>query len=173
MFTLRCTGKLLKRMAKAPADALIPPTTRLGDWYATILFARPEHLVLAVSARTFLPVLVTARDLTKVVPRIRVAAGEILHALLVPEQAIEAELLEMDTARVAKTASRSIVGTMNEMVYLLGGEHGGSLLDLSLDLAQTPYGALPAVFPYEAVAEVFGSPVPRLRFSRGAASPHH
>lgn len=56
MITIRCTQKLLRRVH--PTDEPRPSTTRLGDWYANLVFARPEQLVLCVSERTLLAVVV-------------------------------------------------------------------------------------------------------------------
>ena len=39
MLILRCTAKLLSRLKAPVATAPPPSTTRLGDWYATILAA--------------------------------------------------------------------------------------------------------------------------------------
>jgi hypothetical protein len=48
VFTLRCTRILLKRLKAQPGVVAFPPSTRLGDWYAHLLFVRPAQLVLAV-----------------------------------------------------------------------------------------------------------------------------
>ena len=53
---LRCTQTLLKRLHQTPVDAPASSTV-LGDWYANILWVYRKPLVLAVSARTLLPVL--------------------------------------------------------------------------------------------------------------------
>ncbi len=58
MFTLRCTRKLLNRLHQATATDDPEPTTRLGDWYANLLFRPGGQVVLFVNERTLLPVLV-------------------------------------------------------------------------------------------------------------------
>lgn len=60
MFTLRCTAKLLARLKASPVVEMGTPTSRLGDWYAHLLFTRPTQLVLCVSERTLLSVLILA-----------------------------------------------------------------------------------------------------------------
>jgi len=52
MTTLRCTGKLMKRLGiRNPGDPP-PPENRLGDWFANILYTRHGHYVLLVSEKT-------------------------------------------------------------------------------------------------------------------------
>jgi uncharacterized protein DUF6933 len=67
-----------------------------------------------------------------------------LQAHSIPRSFAEPEFVEMDDIRVAKTASRSVFGVMNEFKYLaevyskVDGET--DLLTLSLRLAETPCG---------------------------------
>lgn len=63
MVVVRCTRKLLDRIGRlAPYET--SSTTALGEWYATILFTRPQQVVLLGNATTRLPVVVPARDLS-------------------------------------------------------------------------------------------------------------
>jgi len=78
---LRCTQTLLKRLHQTPVDAPASSTV-LGDWYANILWVYRKPLVLAVSARTLLPVLLPARDPNSLGPRLAAALGHILAAVL-------------------------------------------------------------------------------------------
>ena len=55
MVTLRCTRKLLQRARLTPSSTPVVPTTRLGDWYATVVPFR-SPLVLALSETTLLAV---------------------------------------------------------------------------------------------------------------------
>ena len=68
-----------------------PPasSTLLGDWYANVLFVYRKPLILAVSARTLLPVLIPARDPASLLPRLAAALGEILKALGIPARQVE------------------------------------------------------------------------------------
>ena len=54
MFTLHCTKKLLDRIGH-PVGTPVPASTRLGNWYATALFWKPQ-MALLVNERTLLPV---------------------------------------------------------------------------------------------------------------------
>jgi hypothetical protein len=57
VYSIHATKKLLDRI-KEPVEAQVAePTTKLGNWYAKLLFWKPQF-VLFVNERTFLPVLV-------------------------------------------------------------------------------------------------------------------
>ncbi len=80
MFALRCTAKLLNHLKAKPAAGPAPPTMRLGDWYANLVILRRRHLVIAVSERTFLPVIIEAAPLPD---PFRVQVGDILRHLAI------------------------------------------------------------------------------------------
>lgn len=158
MFTLHCTQKLLDRIKptiQAPAVA----TTRLGAWYATALLWKTQ-LALLVNERTLLPVMLPLAPAATLAQRVPLALRQVLRALDVPDQFIEAEIEDMDEVVYAKTANRSVLGVMNEFVFLAQGyrDAGGAndLLALSLKLAGTPCGPLykGAVFPDKALLEL-------------------
>ena len=158
VFTLRCTQKLLKRLRAKPALAPSPSMTVLGDWYANYLTVRRRHLVLCCCDRTFLPIVLEARDLASLVPRLRASLVEVLRLLVVPEPQIDDELAIMNEAVIAKTASRSVLGIMND--YALAIEYrdeAASLHDFSLFLSHTPlFASTPqAVWPDAATRVAF------------------
>jgi len=116
---LRCTKKLLARTG--PAAEVVPPsTTRLGDWYANLLYTRQGQLILCAAERTLLPVLVPARDAKSLPQRLAHAAGQILAAIGVPPALIEAELKEMADVSIARTANRQVLGSMNDFAFVAG-----------------------------------------------------
>lgn len=159
MFTLRCTAKLLKRLKAQPEDVAVPPSTRLGDWYAHLLFVRPAQLVLAVSEQTLLPVLVPALDVEMLPGRVRQTVRDVLQAIGVPEAAIRDEESAMVTVGLGRTVSRRVVGSMNDFVRLLEPhlEDPGSLLELSLRLADTPCGPLQMESPRRATLKLLST----------------
>ena len=80
MVTLHCTQKLLRRL-HVGSGGTAAPTTTLGDWTATLIAARPSHLILCVSEVTLLPVVFEAAPLSGLVPRFRCAVAAALKAL--------------------------------------------------------------------------------------------
>jgi len=117
----------------------------LGDWYATALFWRPQ-VVLFVNDLTRLPVLVPLAPAASVVARFVDQVARVFAGLGLDPRFVDAEVVEMSQHRLAKTASRSVVGTMNDFAFLavVHRDHGEAtdLVGLSLRLAHTPCGPL-------------------------------
>ena len=158
MMTMRCTRKLLKRMSTPSAVDAARPTTQLGDWYADILFTHPHHLVICTSERSLLSVLVHARDLSSLVPRFTLAVRGLLTRLDIPSVQVDAELAEMVDLRVGPTASRVVLGSMNDLIFQcrwLLAEHGhGDLERIALELAEVPCGPIEYTHPGQAAREL-------------------
>ena len=158
MFTLHCTKKLLDRMhpqIETPRNA----STRLGNWYATALFWKPQ-MALIVNERTLLPVMLPLAPAATVAQRFPAALKTVLQAMDVPAEFIAAEIESMNDVIYAKTSNRSVVGVMNEFVFLADGyrDRNGLIdpLAVSRQLAQTPCGPLykGAICPDKAVCEL-------------------
>ena len=110
MLTLRCTKKLRDRLptslfASASTASLTSnstdqpngtttnaltnaPTNALGDWYATVLYTRPHHLILSISERSRLCVLVSAREPAFLLPRWRAAVERVLQGIGAPADSV-------------------------------------------------------------------------------------
>ena len=118
-FTIRMTAKLVKRV-KEPLVADPPASTGLlGDWYANLLYIDRQQLILAVSEKTLLPLLVPAKDAKDFPRRLRESLAEFLAALKIPTDKIEKELAEMSSRTFSKTASRQLLGSMNDFANAL------------------------------------------------------
>jgi hypothetical protein len=120
-------------------------TTILGNWYATVLFWKPQ-LALLVNERTLLPVLLPLAPAGTLLERIGPELGRVLQAHDVDPVFIEREVAAMAEVVVGKTANRSVVGTMNEFAFEAGvyrdlGD-AADLIGLALRLAQTPCSAI-------------------------------
>ncbi len=72
-----------------------PATTRLGDWYANLVYLPGRQVVLALSDRTFLPVVVAAAPGGTLVSRLRDAVGSELAALGVTAADVSLEVQAM------------------------------------------------------------------------------
>ncbi len=166
MFTLRCTAKLLKRL-KISADPTPPrSTTKLGDWYANLLYVDRQQLILCVSEVTLLPVLLRARGDRPLAARLPSAVGEMLTALGIPERTVREETAEMNEVTIAATASRSVLGSMNDFVYLFDGywDPDETLLRIALRIAEAPCRPLKMERPKDVVIETLGvGPIARGR----------
>ncbi len=144
MFAVHGTRKFLDRLKGTPAGFVEEPTTALGNWYATVLFWKPQ-VALFVNEPTLLPVLVPLAPAATVVDRFPEAAAAVFRAHNLNRSFIEHEIAEMAGHELAKTKNRSVIGIMNEFAYLGGVYRSGGthdLLALSLRLAETPCGPL-------------------------------
>ena len=120
-------------------------TSVLGRWYATTIPWRPQ-VALFVHDTTLLPVLMPLAPAATVLDRFPDRLAEILELHGVAPPVIDRETAAMDQHCLTSTASRSLVGMMNEFTFLAGtwrGPTGGANLDeLSMRLAHTPCGPL-------------------------------
>lgn len=145
MFNLHATMRLLDRV-KAPVEPVVSePTTALGNWYGTVLFWRPQ-VTLLVNEQTLYPVLMPLAPAATLMKRFPAALGQALGAHGVEKEFIKAETGEMNEGRYAKTASRSVLGIMNEFSYLAEAHRASrgevDLVSLALRLSETPCGPL-------------------------------
>lgn len=126
------------------------PTTRLGDWYGNLLFSGYHRFLLFVSERSLLPVLMPLRERSQLLPNFRARLAELLLHLGISEKDVAKELSEMSEVVIARTANRSVLGTLNDFTRnvkaYLQMHDDISLLDLELRLAGTPCG--PKVYRY-------------------------
>jgi hypothetical protein len=157
MVTVRCTQKLLRRLPLTED----PPasTTVLGDWYANVLFSRPQQLVLCVSERTLLPIVLPAKELQTLVPRLSLAVGEVLLRLGVSPTLVETEQHEMRSFAFGRTQNRRVLGSLNDFMFMLPhyvrGSPESTLLEHSLHLARTPCTPIGRRSPDRVVPELF------------------
>ena len=138
-----------------------PPTTVLGDWYANILFARPVHLVLALSERSLLPVVVPAKDVKRLPDRVARAAQDMLRAIGIPEEQVATETLAMSEGYLAVTSNRKVLGSLNDFVFhlelSLQDRPNWELHEHARQLAEMPSGAIDYAFPSESTRALFAS----------------
>jgi hypothetical protein len=89
-----------------------------------------------------LPVIVPAKSVGALPALLLEALPPILAALAIPAASMQAECDHMREHRIGRTASKRLLGSLNELMFLL--EHslhdhpGWSHLEHSLRLAQTP-----------------------------------
>jgi len=145
VFTIHATRKLLDRVKQPVEDPVSPPTSLFGNWYATVLFWKPQ-IALFVNEATLLPVLVALAPAATLGRRFPDQLRVVLDAHGIAPNVIDHEITAMGQARYAKTANRSVVGIMNEFAYL--GDlhrHDPRVADLeavALEISRTPCGPL-------------------------------
>jgi len=149
MFHLHCTKKLLDRIKPELAETG-QSDTALGNWYATVMFWKPQ-VALLVSERTLLPVLMPLAPAATLARRFPTQLALVLKDHGVPSEFIAQEVWQMDKVQYAKTANRSVVGILNEFVkqaefwlaaYAYEKGDDDDLLAVSAKLAETPCSPL-------------------------------
>jgi Domain of unknown function (DUF6933) len=145
VFVVRGTRKFLDRVRGPTGAPIEQSTTALGDWYATVLFWKPQ-VGLFVNESTLLPVLVPFAPAATVVDRFPAAVLTVLRAQRLSDSFIDQEIAEMTEHRLGTTKNRSVIGIMNEFARLGGAYRVSNGVDdlaaLSLRLAETPCGPL-------------------------------
>jgi hypothetical protein len=157
VFTLRCTRKLLRRLGAKPSSEVVEASTVLGDWYANLLHLRPQQLVLAMNERSLLCVLVPAAPIGSLGERLRVELGSLLTDIGLPTGRVAAERVAMEPMAIGATASRAVLGCMNDAVFQLSHRRapGVSLRELGLHLADNIYALTDYQEPRRRVLELF------------------
>lgn len=144
MVVVRGTKKFLQRVGGVDASGGVS-SGALGDWYANVWFWRPQ-VALFVNECSLLPVLVPLAPAASVLERFPAGFAEVARQIGVNEAALEAELGVMSDRYLAKTASRSVLGVMNEFAHLADNYRWQNevidLNELSLWLANVPCGPL-------------------------------
>jgi hypothetical protein len=142
MVILRCTQQLLLRLKHFddPTDAT--STTRLGDWYGTLMRMGRRHALLFISERSRLPVLLPVRDGDHLRSAFPAAVCEMLAIARVPAEAIERERSQMMAMQLARTRSRSLIGSLNDFALLTRmhfiTRRNDSLQTIARELAEVP-----------------------------------
>ena len=162
MYSLHCTKALLDRIKPSIAKSLPPATTTLGNGYATVLLWKPQ-LTLLVNERTLLPVLMPLAPALTLAARFANELAAMLSELGTRQSFIEREVAAMVDVAIAKTANRSVVGTMNEFSFLTEGYREyletSDLVTLSMRLADTPCSPIRYNSPARLLKEVLSDAV--------------
>lgn len=159
MMTLRCTQKLLTRLKATPEASMVPPSTKLGDWYANLLYLSHQQLVLCISERSFLPIVLLARDHASLPKRLVEGVAWMLPRIGVSEEMTYTELDEMGTMRIGRTQSRKVLGVLNEMAKALSFEverhPRANLEEYGLRMGDIIYGPINYQTPLEVTRLLF------------------
>jgi hypothetical protein len=162
MIIIRPTASLAKRMKVKLTPSEGTSSTRLGDWYAMDIVIGRQQYILCTSEKSRLAVVTPAAPYTTFPARLPIALGNVLRSIGISEEDIGRELGEMRSVTLAKTTSRSILGSMNDFRNMLEASYGSGHLnymnphELSLYLAETISLVLSEKVPKEAAAKIFG-----------------
>ena len=146
MFTIHATKKLLDRVKQPVRPPVAEPVPQLGNWYATAIFWKPRQVALLMNQRTLLPVFMPLAPASSLIPRFSGHLALVLRALGIPAAVVAREIALMVEGSYSRTASRSLLGSMNDFVRLAGlyraDGDAEDLHALSVNMARTPCGPL-------------------------------
>lgn len=160
---LRCTKKLL---GKVEPSLIATPIGRessgvLGDWYCHYVQHGRSHLVLCVCERSLLPVVIPAAPVSSFPIRLAETLASVLLRLGVAPHLIERELAGMSHVAYAATASRVVLGSLNDFNFAISFYPdevlAGAFVWLSLHLAETPCKPIGYKSPSDVVQTLFAA----------------
>jgi len=152
LFNFRVTAKLIRRLKCAPAAAG-EATTRLGDWYGNLFSVGRQQFAMFTSDRSLLSVVIPAKEIHPLPAALNDVLGRLLQDLDAPRALIDGELSRMQECVFAATASRSVLGSMNDFTfmakYYLRESPFLAPAEIQRRLAEAPMKALDYRFPRE------------------------
>lgn len=169
MIVIRPTGDLAKRMKIKLTATNERSSTLLGDWYALDLVLDRQQYILCLSENGRLPLVLKAAPYANFPERLPSAVTDLLIGIGVPHEKAQQEVAKMDTAILAKTVNRSVLGSLNECRFSLQAHAQTGRLQhdppkMSLWLADLISLVLPDYTPKDTVLKIFGEPpAPRPR----------
>ena len=163
MITFRCTKKLRKYLGIIPTENVQLPTAALGDWYANLIPTFAGDLILFISEKSLLTVAIPSWESHRLVPLFRIRVANLLWMIGIPQKIIVREISHFDKVQFSKTASRSILASMNDFAWhyqIMADEAvdkaGLSLSKAEYKMTQMPCGALDYQFPVDVAKELLG-----------------
>jgi len=164
MITLRCTQKLRKYLGIIPVDIPEPTTGVLGDWYVNLIPTHSGDLIIFVNEKTLLTVAIPVQESFNLVPLFRARVANLLAMIGIHSSLINDEIRHIEKIQYCKTASRSVLGSMNDFAwhFQIMAEEATSEADLSLSdaelkLCQMPCKPLDYRAPYDAARELLSA----------------
>ena len=162
MIIIRPTASLAKRMKVKLDGNDETSTTRMGDWYANDIVLNRKQFILCASSTSRLAVILDAAPYVTFPDRLSDAVTGVLRAIGVDESKIQEERIHMNGFKIAKTANKSILGSLNEYKFQLeafsqmGRLNFNDTLEMSLSLSKMISLVIPEGYPKDAALKFFG-----------------
>lgn len=143
MVVLRATRNVLGRVGGG-SPCSEPSDTALGDWVVTRLVVDRQPLLLMISAKSYLAMIVPAKDVAALPGRLAGLLAVRLKRMGIPSSQVAAEERSMHPVIVAPTSDRSVNGILVQFakevpVHLpIDGWDATSLPFLEAQLAKVP-----------------------------------
>jgi hypothetical protein len=151
----------LDLLGEATVAHVSEPTAALGNWYANVVPTVAGELVVFANEFTLLSVAVPVGMIDRLVPCFEERVYKLLRMIGVPGDVARQELAEMPPMEFARTASRSVVGSLNEigLHYQLIAEQAAesgkpNLSAIERYLSRLLHGPLDYVYPVEIATRI-------------------
>ncbi len=161
MITLRCTQKLRTYLGVIPVTTPEPTTATLGDWYGNLIPTLSGDLIIFVDEKTLLTIAIPVWESKNLVPLFCNRVANMLGMIGVHPKDVAAELSHYDQVQYSKTASPSVLGSLNDFAwrFQMMAEDAKSKSDLSLSKAELAINQMPCKpidykFPSEAAIQL-------------------
>ena len=161
MITFRCTKKMLEAFDIKLTEPLLPTTSMLGDWYANWIPTHAGDLILIVNEKTLLTVAIPVWESANLITMFRMRVYNLLRLIGISARAASQELDHYDDVQFAKTASRRVLGSMNDFASMVQcrvapeiGQVNYSISDMEVWLSDTPCKPLGYSCPQETAREL-------------------
>ena len=161
MIVLRCTRKLLRLLDGAPADCIPETTAALGSWYANVVETVAGDIIVFANERSLLSVAIPIQMVDRLFAEFPARVYNLLRMIGVPTDVALRECAELETVLLARTESRSVLGSLNEITlhYQLVAERDSGRGTLSLSaverrLSRYLHGPLNYVHPADVAAQI-------------------
>lgn len=162
MVTIKCTRKLLNLLdipaVKRPEES----DNILGDWYANLIDTYAGELVIFVNEKTLLSVAVPVDQIHDLQSWFIARVNQLLALLEISNEMINKELRSYHQLSIARTTSRKLLGSMNEItrVYQFyaerdNGQAHPNLTEVELSLSEFLHKPLNYRLPAEVARELF------------------
>ena len=161
MIVVRCTRKLLKLLDGTPADCVPDTSAALGNWYANVVETVAGDLIVFANERSLLSVAIPVQMADRLFTEFPARVYNLLRMIGVPTDVALRECAELESVVLARTESRSVLGSLNEIAlhYQLVAERDSGRGTLSLSaverrLSQYLHGPLNYVHPADIATQI-------------------
>jgi hypothetical protein len=163
LITIRLTQKLRKFLGVEFQETLQPTSAALGDWYANLVPTWAGEMIVFISDKSLLVVAVPFWEVADLIPLFVLRVANLMGMIGVSMEAAADEITHYREVQYAKTASRSVLGSLNDFAFNIqmysedaSEENPMSLSDTELRLSHYPCKPLGWKSPAEVARELLG-----------------
>lgn len=163
MAQIQCTQKLLKELKIKPED-INHELSPLANWYANLLLIDRRKCVLLTHQSTLYSLFIPGLKKPDFMHFPEVVGQNLFKNLLheeIPQEQLELVLNEFQTVSYAKTSSRSVLGSMNDLAFQInyrvsadGGLNNIDMYEVNHYINRTPMSAIEDTYPIEALKKL-------------------